>query len=303
MRILGIAHRDQLRAEEVSRRDLDRWSRRRDVTSVQPWYLTSEAPADLVALLRLGVRPTCLDAAALHGLWTPHHPGTHVYRPCARGRREELGTRTVQPLRRRKGKPYLIGPPQKLVFHGHSPRAWPDVDPVPDLGLVLDHAGRCLPTVKAAVLLESALNKQVMTIRQVEQIIAGLPYRTRRALARVRADAESGTETTVRWWFEARGITIRSQVRFPQDSRRMDLLVGQRLAIECDSREHHDDALSYDEDRERDLYLAAQGFTVVRLSWQQVFLHWPRTEKLLLAILSRGEHLRPPRPGQGALAA
>ncbi|WP_010550254.1 hypothetical protein [Brachybacterium paraconglomeratum] len=51
------------------------------IRSVDQWYVTEEAPEDLLALLELGVRPTCLDAAALHGLWIPMAVGVHAYRP------------------------------------------------------------------------------------------------------------------------------------------------------------------------------------------------------------------------------
>jgi very-short-patch-repair endonuclease len=193
------------------------------------------------------------------------------------------------------------GRPQPLILHGPDLRAWPDHDPVPDLGIVLEHAGRCLPTVEAAVLFESTLNRRLLSRRQVEQIVAALPQRARRPLSRVRADAESGTETTVRWWFESQRVGVRSQVRFPNSNRRMDLLVGRSWVIECDSREFHDDPLSYDEDRRRDLMLSSSGYRVTRLSWEQVFLDWAETEKMLRAILGRGEHRRPPLSGQEAL--
>ena len=65
--------------------------------------------------------------------------------------------------------------------------------------------------------------------------------------------------------------------------------------IECDSREFHDDPLSYDADRARDLDLTSRGYRVTRLSWEQVFLRWEETQAMLLAILRRGEHLDPPR--------
>lgn len=303
MKIAGIAHRETLRAEGVDRRDLARWRRQKLVRSVQPWYVTPDAPADLVALLELGVRPTCLDAAAMYGLWIPRHPGTHVFRP--RSRRQDEGLHDVRrtALRRRNGSPCSAGPPQRLILHSPDLRAWPDTDPVPDLELVLQHAGRCLPPVKAAVLVESALHHGLLSMHSVGQIIASLPHSRRRALGRVRADAESGTETTVRWWFETRGIGVRSQVRFPDGRRRMDLLVGRSWVIECDSREHHDDPVSYDEDRARDLYLASRGFTVTRLSWEQVFLRWPETERMLLSILRSGAYRRAPRDGRGGLAA
>lgn len=303
MKILGIVHRDALRENGVSRGDIARWTRRGAMRSLQPWYHTDQAPADLVELLRLGVRPTCLDAAALHGLWVPRHGGTHVYRPRSRDRAEDLGSARVRALRRRDGRPYVIGEPQELVLHRPEPRAWPDTDPVPDLDLVLQHAARCLPTVKTAVLFESALNRGLLSVPAAEQIVASLPHDARRALSRVCTDAESGTETTVRWWLESRGVAVRAQAPFPAGNRRMDLLVGRSWAIECDSREHHDDALSFDADRERDLYLCSRGFTVTRLSWEQVFLRWKDTEKLLLAILRRGDHRRSPRPGSGTMAA
>ena len=303
MKIPGIAHRRTLRAEGVSRRELERWKRLELVRSVQPWYLTPDAPADLVALLALGLRPTCLDAAAMYGLWIPRHGGTHVFRPRSSTRTDDSSHLCVPSLGRRGGRPYDAGQPQRLILHGPELRAWPDDDPVPDLALVLSHAGRCLPTVKAAVLMESALNRRLVSIRQVEEIVASLSHDARRTLARVRADAESGTETTVRWWFEARGVSVRAQVRFPDGIRRMDLLVGRSWVIECDSRAHHSDTVSYDEDRARDLHLASRGFTVTRLSWEQVFLRWSETERMLLSILGSGAHRRAPRSGSGGLAS
>ena len=98
----------------------------------------------------------------------------------------------------------------------------------------------------------------------------------------------------MRWWMESRRFPVRPQVLFPEGRRRMDLLVGKSWVIECDSREFHDDPLSYDVDRARDLYLASRGYRVTRLSWEQVFLRWEETQAMLLAILRRGEHRDPP---------
>lgn len=303
MEIPGIRHKKQLRAEGIARRTLARWLREDAVTSIQPWYATPEAPPDIVALLRLGVRPTCLDGASVHGLWTPPHTGTHVYRPRRLTAGLELENTRALRVRRRGGRAVPSGKAQPLVLHGPELRAWPDLDPVPDVQLILEHAGRCLPVVKAAVLFESAMHREMLSRRDVDRIIASLPQCARRPLARVRGDAESGTETTVRWWFESRGVAVRSQVRFPDGRRRMDLLVGESWVIECDSREFHDDPRSYDEDRERDLHLTSWGYTVTRLSWEQVFRRWSQTERMLLAIYRRGEYRKRPRRGEGALVA
>lgn len=295
MRIKGVQHRRRLRADGVDQAVVRRWLRNGAVTSIQPWYLTAEAPPGIIGLLQLGVRPTCLDAASLHGLWTPPSPGTHVFRPrLLRADAELTGARAL-PVRGRDGKIITLPEEQDLVLHAPALRSWPSDDPVPDLDLVLTHAALCLPVATSAVLFESALHRRRLTRHEADRILATLPLRIRRPLSRIRADAESGTETTVRWWMESRQFPVRPQVLFPDGRRRMDLLVGRSWVIECDSREHHDDPLSYAEDRARDLYLTARGYRVTRLSWEQVFLRWEETEEMLLAILRRGEHLEAPR--------
>ena len=265
------------------------------MSSEQPWYLRAAAPPGIVRMLQLGVRPTCLDGASLHGLWTPPHTGAHVFRPRVLHTDASLEDARAHPVRRRAGKVIALEREAELVLHGPALRAWPGHDPVPDLDLVLTHAAHCLPVEKAAVLFESGLQRRLLTRRDAERILASLPQRIRRPLSRIRSDAESGTETTVRWWMESRRFPVQSQVLFPDGRRRMDLLVGRSWVIECDSREFHDDPLSYDEDRARDLYLASRGYHVTRLSWEQVFLRWEETRTMLLAILRRGDHLDLPR--------
>lgn len=293
MKIDGIDHQRTLRARGLTRQDVVARTVRGEHRTVRPWYITDDAPPELVALLELGLRPTCLDAASLHGLWTPPHTGVHAFRPRSVRRPPELDDIRVLPLRRGRndGGPK---PRHSIVFHGPELRAWPDDDPVPALPLVLEHAARCLPAMKAAVLFESALQRRLLRRRHVDTVLERLPRDVRRPLSRVRSDAESGTETAVRWWFESRGIAVTAQARFPRDARRVDLLVGRSWVIECDSREFHDDPLSYAQDRERDLYLESLGFRVTRLSWEQVFLHWDETERQLRTILARNEHRRAP---------
>lgn len=303
MKIPGIIHRSDLLRLDIEPEQLSMWRRHGSLLSAQPWYITDKAPEDLVALLRHGARPTCLDGAALHGLWIPpRFDHVHVFRPrIGRGRRtatrqrgEETPAPHAVPLRRRDGK--VEGRPQKAVplrHHGPALRAWPDADPVPDLVLILEHAARCLPAVDAATLFESALERRLVSRAVVDRIIAGLPHGPRQALSRIREDAGSGTETTVRWWLESLTVPVRTQVWFT-DVGRVDLLLGESWVIECDSRAFHDDPEQYERDRARDLTLQYYGYQVTRLSWEQVFLTWPRTERMLLAILRRGNHRIPP---------
>ncbi|GAA1326302.1 hypothetical protein GCM10009592_11830 [Brachybacterium rhamnosum] len=270
---------------------------------IGPWVIEDGAPADLVALLTMGVRPTCLDAASLHGLWVPPRlESVHVFRP-----RMGRGTRlpdaappaaTAIPLRRRQGQPVpkLQEKQMPLLFHGPAARAWPGTDPVPSLPLVLDHAARCLPSVEAAILFESAIERRRLTLHDARRIVAGLPHTPRRTLARIRHDAGSGTETRVRWWCEAQRIPVRSQVVVPGVAR-VDLLVGESWIIECDSREFHDSEDAYECDRARDLALRSRGYVVTRLTWKQVFLEWAETEVMLRTVLRHGDHRRCPAGG------
>lgn len=270
------------------------------IRPVGQWYVTDEAPQDLVDLLALGVRPTCLDAAALHGLWVPIGKGVHAFRP--REVKAQPPVPRLLPIRRRidpdSGElvplpsPVEGGPrrePQELFLHSPRLRAWPGNDPVPDIHLTLDHAVRCLPTLKAAILIESALNRGALDGRGLRSLLDGLPQRARGALSRVRSDAQSGTETAVRWWLEERCVRVRSQAQLLPGIR-VDLLIGENWVIECDSRRFHDDPSQYHEDRRRDLLLSSRGYRVTRLTWEQVFLEWDRTALMLQTMLRRREH-------------
>lgn len=273
------------------------------IRSVGQWCVTEEAPEDLLALLELGLRPTCLDAAALHGLWVPTAEGVHAYRP----RRVEAppdAPRLAQIRRRRDAATGELVPvpvsgagqqareTHPLILHAPSLRAWDSEDPVPDIVRTLDHAARCQSTVNAAILIESALNRRSLGAEDLARLLAGLPQRKRLPLARVRADAQSGTETAVRWWLEERRVPVRSQAQLLPDVR-VDLLLGTNWVIECDSRRFHDDPTQYREDRRRDLVLSSRGYRVTRLTWEQVFLDWPRTSAMLLEMVRRRDHRRP----------
>ncbi|MGO2824075.1 MAG: hypothetical protein ACTIBW_06770, partial [Brachybacterium alimentarium] len=63
MQIPGVLLKTELSRikPDLSRRRT--WLREGAIRSAGQWYVTPEAPADLVALLEQGVRPTCLDAA------------------------------------------------------------------------------------------------------------------------------------------------------------------------------------------------------------------------------------------------
>lgn len=238
------------------------------------WLAAESVPDWQRSVLARGLRPTCVSAAKLHGLWTPLYEGVHVFR--------------------RRGSEAVLGP--GMLRHLPEPRAWPDDEPLAPLATTLRHAVSCVGVADAAILFESAWNLKLLDMAEIASILLTLPKRYRRPLMRLRSTAESGTETRVRWWFEARGIAVRSQVRVPVVGR-VDLLVGQGWVIECDSRAHHTGTERYAEDRRRDLELRRLGYLVTRLTWDQVFLAGASTRTALWEILQRGEHRRDLSPG------
>jgi very-short-patch-repair endonuclease len=71
---------------------------------------------------------------------------------------------------------------------------------------------------------------------------------------------------------------------------RVDLVVGDRLIIELDGREHHSGGDAFALDRRRDAMAAAQGFRILRFSYAQVVHEWDSVEAAVLAVVQSGQH-------------
>ncbi|MGC3953664.1 MAG: DUF559 domain-containing protein [Propionicimonas sp.] len=156
-------------------------------------------------------------------------------------------------------------------------------------------ATRCLDDEGIVVVLDSILNQRLLTRSQLTVILANCPRRVRRLLAETDAKAESGTESMVRFRLRRLGIKVRSQIVMAGVGR-VDLLVGTRLVIEVDSREHHTGAAAYSNDRRRDLFLVTRGgMLVIRLTYNQIVYEWDAVVVELLRIIRRREHLKPRR--------
>jgi very-short-patch-repair endonuclease len=148
----------------------------------------------------------------------------------------------------------------------------------------------------ALIVLESARHLGLIDSTEVSDLIAGAPRRSAPGLSRFDPRSESGTETRVRLFLARLGYGVRPQVVI-RGIGRVDLLVGESLIIECDSRAHHTGEETYRRDRERDLVAAALGYRVIRLTWEQVFLDWEATRALLLEHLRTRLYRRPPAAG------
>lgn len=231
------------------------------------YYVTPDTVEGVRAALAAGVRPTCVTAAEVHGLWVPPVAGRHVYT--------------------RRGSPGV-----GWVGHGWHP-SWPESDPIASPGLLLRHAIRCLDPLEVGILADSALHEGLLDQDAVAALAATAPRGVRRVLERASGTAESGTESKVRLFLLLHNVSVTPQVQIPGVGR-VDNLAGRRWIIECDSRQHHTGKDTYAKDRARDLRALELGYFTTRLTHAMTFAGWSRTSATLLQVIRSGRHLDPP---------
>lgn len=225
------------------------------------WYAGSATPTPVARAVASGGALTCVSALALAGAWTMPHPSVHVR--AARGTAARGGVTC-------------------RVHWSAEPVASAVDDPATALALAIT----CLDLRAAVVVVDSVLNRGILSADDVTRILGASP-RGRRVLALIDGRAESGIETLPRLALRARRVRVRTQVVIPGVGR-VDLLIGDRLILECDGREWHAD---FEADRARDRALIARGYLVIRASYRQILDGWGTVEAQILALVRRREHL------------
>jgi very-short-patch-repair endonuclease len=247
------------------------------------WYATRGAPPDAVRAVKAGGVATSLSATPLLNLWTPPSDALHVAMP-PKGNKHRL--------------PLNSGPGICLHWRRHGSRPRSGVASLLD---ALADAVQCQSEEYAVVVIDSALNKGLVTLRELEAGFARLPRRYVRALDRDDGRSESGTETLVRMRLRALGIQVSVQVRISGVGR-VDLIIGDRFVIECDSREFHTAEDRYRADRRRDRKLIGLNYLPMRLTYEMVMFDWPETERVILTRIAQRDHLWPRRSETGKTA-
>lgn len=263
---LGVATSSALLNEGLTHAQIRTAVRRGHLRSIAPgWYAKTGANPKVVKALTAGARLTCVDAAALHGLWVPpreRDDDLHIYRP-------RLGSAC----------------PRWAAAHGSGLRAWPETDAIASLRLTLAHAIRCVDGESAAVLLESAIEKGLLSIAQVQALLDDAPRRHRQRIGGISAASGSGSETRVVRALRRRGHDVEQQV-YVEGVGFVDAYVS-GLFLEIDGRTHHSSPESFNEDRRRDLAMRRHGLQILRLSYSQVWHSWRSTEEALLETVAQ----------------
>lgn len=232
------------------------------------WICEADAPPAVIEAVRLGGRLACISAARHLGLWTPDTDGPiHVALPTHTGHRHGHG-RNV---------------------HWQS-STWREHDsPVESIPALIRQVLLCCDREVAITIVDSALNSRRVTVSALRRIVRGLPPRFGSVLSQIDGKSESGLESLCRVRLSRLGLRIRSQVTIGGVGR-VDLVIGDRLVIEADGREHHDKPDAFRKDRERDLALARLGYVVIRLTYQQIVDEWALVELAVAGLVARREH-------------
>jgi hypothetical protein len=150
----------------------------------------------------------------------------------------------------------------------------------------------CQPEERALVMIDSALNKRLVTREQLRRAARGMPKRVIVAIARADDTSQSGIETLVRIRLRRLGIMVRTQAYHPGVGR-VDLLVGDRLVIECDGKPFHEPDEASERDYDRDIVLVRDDRIVLRLRYRHIVYEWDRIEQIILEIVRSGRHRWP----------
>lgn len=252
------------------------------------WYASPTAAVDAVRAVRVGGIATALSATRLWGIWTPPDETLHVAVPSNAGRLRHPAHSTT-----RSGEPALCL---------HWRRQGEGNAGVASVMDALMDAVQCQTEERAVVVIDSALNAGLVSLRQLDQAFAHAPRRYARALSRADARSQSGIETIVRLRLRARGIRVSVQVRISGVGH-VDLLVGDRFVIECDSKAWHAGDDRYFEDRRRDRVLIGLDYLPMRITYEMVMFDWAATERVILRRVAQRDHLWPRRSKTGRTAS
>lgn len=163
---------------------------------------------------------------------------------------------------------------------------------VAPLESVLAVAAASLPLPVAVAVLDSALRRTWLTPTALAVMAGSWSAPARRAASLTDIRSESGTESALRVLLGEAGFQASPQPRLPiAEHARADLLLGDRLLIECDSEEHHAAPERRRADLARDAHLVSLGFIVLRFDYRRVFAHPDDVVAEVAAVVERGDHL------------
>ena len=278
-----VARTAALRALGVRERELTRAVRAGEVLRLRHGvYALPDVPAAFRHATAHGGVPGCAEAARLHGLWVLDGASDHVWMGDAGA---PHGACAARPARG-----------DAAVCRVHWDEGVAIVGELPPVHNVLLQMSQCESEESFFAAYESALRLSKISPAGIAWLWRHLPVAMRWLLDIARPDADSGLESLVRLRLHRLGISVRTQISI-RGVGEVDIMIGDRLLIECDGRENHEREEQRHKDLLRDAAAAALGYETLRFDYALIVHDWARVEAAIVAKIEAGAHLRTPGPG------
>ena len=155
---------------------------------------------------------------------------------------------------------------------------------------ILLHVVECQPPHLALAVLDSAVHSGRASAGFVRSAVS----ETRRGAVLASCldpGAGAGGESILRWHLRAAGIGFRTQVLI-EGLYRSDFLIGRRLIVEVDGREHHGMLAGFERDRRLDRELQLRGYVILRFTYRELLDDPGRVIATILAVVRSDRHRR-----------
>jgi very-short-patch-repair endonuclease len=220
---------------------------------------------------RTGGRLDCVSVLQELGVFVLENTRLHVQVEAYDGRLRSPDSRN-KPLSEMKDR-------GRVVVHWRTIDAPRGLHSVPIVH-ALAQAALCQAPRSAIASIDSALNMRLLEADLLPELFALLPPRMSVLRPLIDGRAEAGSETLARLMLRTFDKHIELQKEIPGVGR-VDIVIDGWLVVECDSRAYHAGWSMQEADRERDLALAALGYSTIRPTAKLIFT---RPEVLIAAV-------------------
>jgi very-short-patch-repair endonuclease len=272
-----VATRAQLIGGGASARDLTAAVRAGRLLRVREgYYAWPAADPPLLDAVRVGGRLGCVSAAQRHGIWVAPHPFAHVSV-------DPKASRLASPRDRRVPLTPETNDGCEVHWLSLIDPAAASVHTVGPLDALVQLI-RCQPRELAVAALDSAVFERVVGLAELDRVFAAVPKHLAGLRSAVEPRCMSGIETIIRLELVRLRIPFEPQVWF-NGVGTVDFVVAGCVVVETDGRLGHSDPVSAARDYRRDAALAALGYIVVRLNYQQVMFERPLAVAAILGAV------------------
>lgn len=222
------------------------------------------ADPDILRARQFGASLTCASAARAHGLALLDEPkAAHLAIPHRRGPALGAQLRAIRAEIHREIPALLTAAAHPGVLGEQGP---PVVAPAEALARML----RCHDPIASIVAIDSALNRRVVSMTDIDCLLRGPGSPAARAvLAQCDPRSLSPAETVARVALRRAGLSVEPNC-FLDGVGYVDLLVEGRVVVECDGFAYHSSRRAFSADRQRDRELQLQGFVALRFPAEEV---------------------------------